>query len=336
MMQMMPRMITRFPSRRAPPRAWTASTGGAIRERGVPTRERSRTPMCHLQSWRNRARRGTAAFDAWASTVGVRRAHRPGAAAIAAAVAGISPGDCRLIRRCQRAGSAVRAQRRQLRAISSSPVAEMGFQRLPNAARWTNGEVEARLIEPRPTAVLSESGSVVVGFEGPGLDSMSLDKETGHHVFSRVVLEVGLRGDLATVTVSLTGSGYRVDEIRRVAGAGLSGHFVTALRLGAMCASLPPLAARRRFDKATPAHPVDSSALVWIEVEHPKIPGGGPGRPLNPERVQLAAKTWHDARSDGRGVQRSIAEQLNVSISRPRATSGQPERRVSSRRTTDM
>ena len=163
-------------------------------------------------------------------------------------------------------------------------------------------------------AVLSDSGAVVVGFEGPGLDSMSLDKETGHHVFSRVVLEVGLRGDLVAVTLCLTPSGYRVDEIRRVAGAGLSGHLVTALRLAALCASLPLLAARPRLDKTTTADPLNSLAPVWIEVEHPKIPGGGPGRPLNPERVQVAAQAWRDAASDGRGVQRSVAEKLNVSI----------------------
>jgi hypothetical protein len=59
---------------------------------------------------------------------------------------------------------------------------------------------------------------------------------------------------------------------------------------------------------------MDSLAPVWLEVEHPNIPGGGPGQPLNPERVQVAAQAWRDARSDGRGVQRSIAEQLNVSI----------------------
>jgi hypothetical protein len=193
-------------------------------------------------------------------------------------------------------------------------VAETTFRRLPEAAIWTNGEVEARLIEPRPIAVLSDSGSVVVGFEGPGLESMSLDEVTGHQVFSRVVLAVGLRGDLVAVTLCLTASGYRVDEIRRVAGAGLSGHLVTGLRLAALCASLPLLAARPRLDNESTADPLDSLAPVWIEVEHPKIPGGGPGRPLNPERVQVAAQAWRDARSDGRGVQRSVAEKLNVSI----------------------
>jgi hypothetical protein len=163
-------------------------------------------------------------------------------------------------------------------------------------------------------AVLSDSGAVVVGFQGPGLHSMGLDEETGHQLFSRLVLEVGRGGDLVAVTLCLTPSGYRVDEIRRVAGAGLSGHLVTALRLAALCASLPLLAARPRLDMTTTADPDDSLAPVWIEVEHPKIPDGGPGRPLNPERVQVAAQAWHDARRDGRGVQRSIAEKLNVSI----------------------
>jgi hypothetical protein len=193
-------------------------------------------------------------------------------------------------------------------------VAETTFLRLPDPAWWTNGEVEARLIEPRPMAVLSDSGAVVVGFQGQAWSRCRLDAETGHQVFSRVVLEVGLRADLVAVTLCLTASGYRVDEIRRVAGAGLSGHLVTVLRLAALCASLPLLAARPRLDNEATADRLDSLAPVWIEVEHPKIPGGGPRRPLNPERVQVAAKACHDARSDGRSIQRSVAERLNVSI----------------------
>jgi hypothetical protein len=102
----------------------------------------------------------------------------PGATAvIEAAVAGEARVTVVPLHRRQRAGSAVRTQGKQDMAISSSPVAETTFRRLPEAARWTNGEVEARLIEPRPMAVLSDSGSVVVGFQGPGLDSMGLDEE---------------------------------------------------------------------------------------------------------------------------------------------------------------
>ena len=174
--------------------------------------------------------------------------------------------------------------------------------------------MEARLIEPHPIAVLSDSGSVVVGFENPGLGSGQLDEETGHQVFSRLVLEVGVRGDLASVALNLTPRGYRVDEIRRVAGTGLSGHSVTSLRLAALCASLPLLAARPRFDGGQTANASDHLPDVWIEVEHPKIPSGGPGRPWNPERVQVAARTWHDAGSDGRSVQRSVADGLTVSL----------------------
>lgn len=171
------------------------------------------------------------------------------------------------------------AEEARIWPISSSPVAETTFLRLPDPAWWTNGEVEARLIEPRPMAVLSDSGAVVVGFQGQAWSRCRLDAETGHQVFSRVVLEVGLRADLVAVTLCLTASGYRVDEIRRVAGAGLSGHLVTVLRLAALCASLPLLAARPRLDMRqqligwTPWHPFGSRLSIR------RSPAAGRGDP---------------------------------------------------------